>query len=175
MSLKENYKNDIYSGERKYQMIQNDDGTVSFRDVTVYTQDGDIFSADDINVTNKAVNLIDLNNTEFRTQITKRIDLVEDIVDSLVDEVLLTFLASGWSDTAPYTQTVTFPGMKLTDVPDYALRLTGTLSDVTTAAQELAWGYVDRIAPGEGEVTAYCYRKKPVTSITLSAKGVKHG
>ena len=77
MSLKENYENDIYPGERKYQMIQNDDGTVSFRDVTVYTQDGDIFSADDINATNRAVNAINLDNTEFQTGITTRMDVVE--------------------------------------------------------------------------------------------------
>lgn len=45
MSLKTDYKDDIYSGKRRYRMIQNDDGTVSFDDVTDYTQDGDIYSA----------------------------------------------------------------------------------------------------------------------------------
>ena len=46
---------------------------------------------------------------------------------------------------------------------------------MTVEAQKLAWGYVDRIASGDGAVTAYCYSKKPVTDIVVSAKGVKHG
>lgn len=172
MSLKENYKNDIYAGERKYRMIQNDDGTVSFQDVTVYTQDGDIFSADDINATNKAVNAIDLDNTEFRAGITTRMDVVEMETASLMDGMIIRLPASGWSSTAPYTQVMSIPGLNEGNRPFYGLLLTGTLSDVTTDAQEVAWGYVDRIASGDGKATAYCYRKKPAVDVTLVVKGV---
>lgn len=58
MSLKTDYKDDIlaYGNLRKYQMIQNNDGTVSFQDVTQYEQTGDVFGAGDINRTNQAVN-----------------------------------------------------------------------------------------------------------------------
>ena len=58
MSLKTDYKDDILAvgNLRKYQMIQNDDGTVSFQDVTQYEQTGDVFGAGDINKTNQAVN-----------------------------------------------------------------------------------------------------------------------
>ena len=58
MSLKTDYKDDILAtgNLRKYQMINNSDGTVSFQDVTVYEQTGDIFGAGDINKTNQAVN-----------------------------------------------------------------------------------------------------------------------
>ena len=56
MSLKTDYKDDIYSGKRRYRIIQNDDGTVSFDDVTDYTQDGDIYSEGDDKATNKEVN-----------------------------------------------------------------------------------------------------------------------
>lgn len=57
--LKTNYKDDILldtSGKRKYTMITNDDGTVSFVDVTDYSQNGDAFGAADINATNTEVN-----------------------------------------------------------------------------------------------------------------------
>lgn len=58
--LKTNYVDDVlYSSKnqlRKYQQIQNDDGTVSFVDVTEYSTTGTSFGAKDINDTNAAVN-----------------------------------------------------------------------------------------------------------------------
>lgn len=43
--LKTNYKDDVLdtskNEKRKFRMIQNDDGTVSFEDATEYTQEGD--------------------------------------------------------------------------------------------------------------------------------------
>lgn len=57
MSLKTDYKDAMFPNRRKYQMIQNDDGTVSFEDVTEYTQEGDSFGAKDINDTNTEVEM----------------------------------------------------------------------------------------------------------------------
>ena len=58
--LKTDYKNDVLDASknqlRKYQQIQNDDGTVSFVDVTEYSTTGTSFGAKDINDTNAAVN-----------------------------------------------------------------------------------------------------------------------
>ena len=58
--LKVNYVDDVLDTTknqlRKYQQIQNDDGTVSFVDVTEYTQVGTSFGAKDINDTNAAIN-----------------------------------------------------------------------------------------------------------------------
>ena len=58
--LKTNYKDDVLNTsvneKRRFNMIQNQDGTVSFEDVTEYSQVGDSFGAADINATNKAVN-----------------------------------------------------------------------------------------------------------------------
>lgn len=57
MSLKTDYKNFIPATQLKqYQLINNSDGTVSLRDVTTYTQEGDRFGAGDINATNTVVN-----------------------------------------------------------------------------------------------------------------------
>lgn len=58
--LKTNYVDDVLETTknklRKYQQIQNDDGTVSFVDVTEYAQVGTSFGAKDINDTNAAIN-----------------------------------------------------------------------------------------------------------------------
>jgi hypothetical protein len=59
-TLPTNYRDDILNasteGKRKYRMNYNDDGTVSFVDVTPYDQEGSDFGAGDINRTNEAVN-----------------------------------------------------------------------------------------------------------------------
>lgn len=59
-TLPTNFKDDILdpsmSGKRKYRLIDNGDGTVSFEDVTTYTQAGSDFGAGQINATNQAVN-----------------------------------------------------------------------------------------------------------------------
>ena len=63
--LKTTYKDDLLdtsvNEKRKYNMIQNADGTVSFEDVTTYSQIGDSFGAADINATNNKVNEVNSN------------------------------------------------------------------------------------------------------------------
>lgn len=58
--LPTDYVNDVLSssmnGRRKYNMINNSDGTVSFEDVTTYEQTGSNFGASDLNAICKAVN-----------------------------------------------------------------------------------------------------------------------
>lgn len=65
--LKTNYVDDVLDTTknqlRKYQQIQNDDGTVSFVDVTEYAQVGTSFGAKDINDTNAAINDVNGNLT----------------------------------------------------------------------------------------------------------------
>lgn len=64
MPLKTDYKNDVLdtskNTKRKYQMTENSDGTVSLDDVTVYSQEGSLLGANDINATNEAVNSINI-------------------------------------------------------------------------------------------------------------------
>lgn len=59
-NLPVNFKDDILkenmNGKRRFNMIQNSDGTVSFEDVTDYAQVGSTFGAAQINATNTAVN-----------------------------------------------------------------------------------------------------------------------
>lgn len=71
--LKTNYVDDVLDTTknqvRKYQQIQNDDGTVSFVDVTEYTQVGTSFGAKDINDTNAAINAVNGKLTNIGTKI----------------------------------------------------------------------------------------------------------
>lgn len=81
MALKENYKDDILDTsqnvKRKYQMENNGDGTVSFTDVTEYTQQGDSFGSGAINPIAHAIN--GLNNYNFHP--SGSIELVALIAD----------------------------------------------------------------------------------------------
>ena len=59
-ALPVSYKDDVLATsmgqKRRYNIIYNDDGTVSFDDVTEYTQVGDNYGAAQLNATNQAVN-----------------------------------------------------------------------------------------------------------------------
>ena len=70
MALRTNYKDDVFSGARKYQMITNQDNTVSFTDVTEYTQVGDTYGASEINEQNTAINEkgVVVSNTDIDVQ-----------------------------------------------------------------------------------------------------------
>lgn len=56
MSLKTDYKDDIYGGSRRWRLTQSEDGTYNMSDVATYTQKGDNSGQNDINATNRAVN-----------------------------------------------------------------------------------------------------------------------
>lgn len=72
--LKTTYQDDVLdtsvNEKRKYNMIQNADGTVSFEDVTTYSQNGDSFGAADINATNAKVNEVNSNLSNLLTPTT---------------------------------------------------------------------------------------------------------
>ena len=81
MSLKTDYKNDKFSGARKYRKTDNDDGTISLEDVTVYEETGDVFGAADINATNEAVN----KNTTNKVNIA---DIINNLTSTDSDKPL---------------------------------------------------------------------------------------
>ena len=61
-NLPTDFKDDILNTgvnqKRKYQIIYNNDGTVSFEDVTAYSQTGSDFGSSEVNATNGAINNI---------------------------------------------------------------------------------------------------------------------
>ena len=62
--LRTDYKDSQYIGKKKFKMIENDDSTVSFEDVTEYTQVGDNLTADDVNNMNEVIKYIDIKQGE---------------------------------------------------------------------------------------------------------------
>lgn len=69
--LKTNYKDAIWTGRKKYNQINNDDGTVSFEDVTSYSQKEDsFFGAQDANRINSTMNDIMRKDSPFFTDNT---------------------------------------------------------------------------------------------------------
>lgn len=81
-----------------------------------------------------------------------------------------TLPASGWSDTAPYTQTVDAPRMAALYEPIVDIVLTGTAAD--KAAQLEAWSAVSEIVTGEGTITAVCLEDRPECNIQIRLKAV---
>lgn len=69
-NLPTNYTDDILdvsvNTRRKFNMIQNQDGTVSFEDVTVYTNEGSNYGASNINASNREINKLN-NKYDFLT------------------------------------------------------------------------------------------------------------
>lgn len=80
MALSTNFKDDILNEsvneKRKYQMTYNDDGTVSFTDVTSYSQTGSEYGAAEVNEERQAINelnsaLTAMLNTTYGARIRK--------------------------------------------------------------------------------------------------------
>lgn len=149
MALKEDYKDAMFDGQRRYRLIQNEDGTYSLPDETTYTQEGDRFGANDINATNKAVNRMDHITT-------------------------LTLTASGWTGSAaPYSQTVAVEGITAEDNPMMVSMLADGANEATQKAYNKAFGIVaaGTGTTADGSVTFKVY-KKPATDIVVGLKGV---
>ena len=151
ITLKTDYKDavlDIMQNTlRKFSQTDNDDGTISLTDETVYSQNGDAFAAIDINNTNKA-------KKEIREVRTASVP------------------SSGWSSSAPYTQTIEVEGITEDDEPTISLYLAGSPSSENVKAMNKAYGMLDRAVTAEGTITLYCYNKKPATTYTIAIKGV---
>ena len=147
MSLKTDYKDDIFEGSRIWRIATNGDGTCTITDVTTYTQKGDKFGQNDINATNRAVNA--LNHV-----------------------VPVTLPASGWSAVAPYTQTVTVKGLTAADNPLLVKVIAGGATPEQVKAYNKAFGMIDDGDTANGKATFKCYSKKPTIDIIVGLKGV---
>ena len=88
--------------------------------------------------------------------------------------ISVTLTAEGWSDTAPYTQTVAVPGM--TDDKDFlAPYLEPTGNESEDIAAQVALSCISGGTTDTDSVTFYCYEEKPQTTITVHMvdKGTK--
>ena len=103
--LDTNFKDDILASsnaKRKYQMTYNDDGTVSFQDVTAYSQMGSAFGAKEVNEERTAINKINSD----RIVALDEIDLVTEpgfFVDAMAVKELNRNLQSGYTHLSQTT------------------------------------------------------------------------
>ena len=155
MSLKTDFKNDKFAGKRKYAMTENGDGTVSFDDVTEYETVGDIYGATEVNASNSAIN----QNTDDIAQI-------KGIAE-------ITLPVSGWSSSAPYTQTVSLAGIKSTDNPIPLYRYPSNLTESNKNLIDRSTNMITSIKTNNDSVTVTCKFRKPVAEIIIGLKGVE--
>lgn len=98
--LPTNFQDDILNasmdGKRRYNQVQNTDGTISLEDASVYDQVGSNFGAGQINATNKAV-----NESVDKAKIIKKSDDIAAVTqpgyvpDALVTKELINSLTAG--------------------------------------------------------------------------------
>lgn len=81
-----------------------------------------------------------------------------------------TLTSSGWSSSAPYSQTVTVNGILGTDNPFADIDLSSA-SNASDAIE--AWNFIGRITANNNSITAYCYEKKPTINLKVLLKVVR--
>lgn len=149
MSLKTDFKSDVFEGNRKYQITTDGSGVSEIIEVTEFSQEGDILSSEHINATNKAV-----NHLTHTTQVT--------------------LTAAGWTGSAaPYTQTVDVDGATEEMEAILVSALASGADLDTQKAYAKAFGIISSGTAelGNGTATFWAY-KKPATDCTVGLKGV---
>ena len=128
-------------------MTQNEDGTYNISDATSYTQKGDKFGQNDMNAITGEIN-------------------------RMTSEVELTLRASGWSVSAPYTQTVDVPGLKETD----KVQMMSAIKTDTAAATADIWDKMGALVKSgkalDGRAMFSCPKKKPTSDFNIKLVGV---
>lgn len=233
--LPTDYKDISFTGNRKYNKIQNDDGTISFQDVTVYqNRDKAFFGADTANKMNEALNTImtalehgtdlygefqkffEKQKGEFRKGADANLDELKVIMETYqnkqklifetwfdlvkknlsespvghlqnemeevktdnerlmktFNEVIVTIPASGWTNTAPYSNKVTVAGV--TNEDDIIL---GKATDKNSTAEQVElWGELSSLISsavvGTGYITFYSATERPNKDFKVKLKGV---
>ena len=79
---------------------------------------------------------------------------------------------SGWSASAPYTQTVTVNGMLATCNPLADIKFTDITDNTAMADEESYYNCVDHIAMGDNSITLICLDEKPAGTFHIKLQEV---
>lgn len=119
-----------------------------------------------------AIGINDNPNEEQSAVTTYSSKKVEERIDDVIHVTTLPLLASRWSSTVPYTQTVDIEGITVTDNPIVSLHIPDAATSANVKAWNKAFGMVDEGVTGNGQITFKCYNKKPSVDFTVAVKGV---
>ena len=151
--------------------LTNDSNFVSSSDLSnnYYnkTQTDNLLDTKVDKVTGKGLSTEDYTNAEK----TKLAGIESEANKTVVALYNITLPSSGWSSSAPYTQTVSIQGILATDVPVVDVVLSSTTS--TAVSQLEAWGYVSKIETEDGYITATCFEELPAIDIPIQLKVVR--
>ena len=112
-----------------------------------------------------------LNFTDLRTAMRQVAVLQTDVGN--LKYVLVSLPASGWSGSAPYTQTVSVPGMTEDWVPGVpSLALYGTVDATELITKTEAMGCIKMITSADGTLTFTAPEEKPDRSINIRVPGM---
>ena len=99
----------------------------------------------------------------------------EDLITSgaLFSAFTATLLVSGWSGSAPYTQTVSVAGLLATDTPLADWDMSGATTTNANARSE-GWQKVGRMTVNAAnQLAACCYSEKPTVDLSVLLKVVR--
>lgn len=99
-------------------------------------------------------------------------DIVDRELKKSREVKLITLAAAGWSEEAPYVQTVSAEGVTAEDTPYVTLNIPAGITAEEEKAMKKSAGFISYIDTGDGNVTATCIGKKPIVDVQISLKGV---
>lgn len=126
------------------------------------------------NLNMNSFSLYGLNDPEYDDQaaskkyVDSQISSAKTYTDGKHLFATATLPASGWSSSAPYTQTVTVAGVVATDSPHVSPVYSDTTA--TAIAQQEAWGMVSKAEAAAGSIKFTCFEDKPATSIPIQVE-----
>lgn len=83
-----------------------------------------------------------------------------------------TLKASDWSDSAPFTQTVTVDGIRAYDNPIVDINMS-VATDGNSSDLLGAWMLIGRVSTSDNSVTVYCYEEKPEMDLSVNLMVIK--
>lgn len=196
MALKTDFKDDIFEGNRKYKLSQDGEGNTEIQDVTVYSQEGNLFTAEHINATNKAVNGLSEDMASLKKSVSDGKTLVAAAITAkkvataatasfaeMAENIKKIVLGSGTARAADVLAGKTFTnndGVEYTGTMPERGTWNGSLgtsgSITIPAGHHSGQGKVSAatqtaltLNPGTTQKTAYVYQKYMLGNITVPA------
>ena len=100
---------------------------------------------------------------EGKEAVVAAIQDAKDYADSLHFFAEVALPASGWSNAAPYKQTVSAPRILGTDRPIWSAMYSAS----NAIAEKEAFAMVDDLDTADGSVTFTCFEEKPEVDLTI--------